>query len=232
MKKSYGLYAVGWAILLVLFNVIAIVFPGLPTLEKTTPSFWIGYAFINASLFGQLICAWFAFKEENAKKTFYNISMFTIGYAGMISMFIVGILCMLIAPLPYWVGGIICPIILAINAISVIKAKVAIDIVARVDDKVTNSTSFIYTMREESESLFTRAGEGDVKSVCKKVRDAFKFSDPMSNAALESVEFEINNMFNLFKKAVYEGKADVVTMTSAELLSLIQERNNKCKLTK
>ena len=103
----------------------------------------------------------------------------------------------------------------------------------QVDAKVETATAFIYEMREESESLFARAKADDGKAViCKKVRDAFKFSDPMSKSDLDVVEAEIKTHFDLLKKAIVEGKMDVATAESDELLALISERNNKCKKLK
>ena len=232
MKKNFKFYVIGWALLLIIYNVVSIVAPGWPTLEKTTASVWIGYAFINAAFVGQLICAWVAFKEESAKKTFYNISLFSISYAGLVSNFVVGVICMIVTPLFYWVGAIACPLIFVINLIAFIKAKIAVEIVNEVDAKVEAATAFIYQKREESESLFARAKNEEAKAACKKVRDAFKYSDPMGDASLEAVETEIKNHFDLFKKAVKEEKMNVVTSESAELLALIAERNNKCKLSK
>ena len=140
---------------------------------------------------------------------------------------------MIITPLPYWVGAIICPFIFIVNLIAVIKAKIAVELVSEVDAKVETATAFIYEMREESESLFARAKADDGKAViCKKVRDAFKFSDPMSKSDLNAVEAEIKTHFDFLKKAIVEGKMDVATAESDELLALISERNNKCKKLK
>lgn len=233
MKKNFKFYALGWFVLLGLFNLLAFIIPAWPTLEKFTASFWIGWGVTIGAFFGQLICAWVAFKEESAKKTFYNISLFTVSYAGLITMFVVSLICIIITPLPYWIAAIACSVVLIANVVAVAKAKMAIDVVVGVDEKVEKATSFIYDMREESESLFARAKADDDKAViCKKVRDAFKFSDPMSNADLASVEAEIKTHFDLLKKAIIEGKMDVAASESEELLALISERNNKCKKSK
>ena len=209
------------------------IIPAWPTLEKFTASFWIGWGVTIGAFFGQLICAWVAFKEESAKKTFYNISLFTVSYAGLISMFVVAMICIIVTPLPYWIAAIACSAVLIANVIAVAKAKMAIDVVANVDEKVEKATAFIYEMREESESLFVRAKADEAKAViCKKVRDAFKFSDPMSKSDLDAVEAEIKTHFDLLKKAIVEGKMDVATAESDELLALISERNNKCKKLK
>lgn len=233
MKKNFKFYALGWFVLLGLFNLLAFIIPAWPTLEKFTASFWIGWGVTIGAFFGQLICAWAAFKEESAKKTFYNISLFTVSYAGLISMFVVAMICIIVTPLPYWIAAIACSAVLIANVIAVAKAKMAIDVVANVDEKVEKATAFIYEMREESESLFVRAKADEAKAViCKKVRDAFKFSDPMSKSDLDAVEAEIKTHFDLLKKAIVEGKMDVATAESDELLALISERNNKCKKLK
>ena len=233
MKKNFKFYIIGWVVLLGLFNLLAFMIPALPTLEKYTASFWIGWGVTIGAFFGQLICAWVAFNEESAKKTFYNISLFTVSYAGLISMFVVAMICIIVTPLPYWIAAIACSAVLIANVIAVAKAKVAINVVASVDEKVEKATAFIYEMREESESLFVRAKADEAKAViCKKVRDAFKFSDPMSKSDLDAVEAEIKTHFDLLKKAIVEGKMDVATAESDELLALISERNNKCKKLK
>lgn len=232
MKKNFKFYVLGWVGLLGLFNLLAFITPAWPTLEKFTASFWIGWGVTIGAFFGQLICAWVAFKEESAKKTFYNISLFTVSYAGLITMFVVAMICIIVTPLPYWIAAIACSLVLVANIVAVVKARIAVDAVVIVDEKVEKATAFIYDMREESESLFARVKSEDFKPLCKKVRDAFKFSDPMSNADHASVEVEIKNRFEAFRKAVSEEKADVVTSEADELLALIAERNNKCKKLK
>ena len=229
MKKNFKLYVIAWAILLVVFNVISIVVPGWPTLEKCTPSFWIGYAFISAAMVGQLVCAWIAFKEDNIKKTFYNLSLFVASYAGLMATFAIGLICMILSPLPYWVGAVACPLVLAINCVAVLKAKIAVDLVTSVDGRVETATSFVYQMREESESLLARAAADEVKAICKRVRDAFKYSDPMSHAELAGLEGDIQESFALLKEAIAENKLGTAASECEELLALISERNNRCK---
>jgi hypothetical protein len=232
MKKRFGLYLIIWAVLLVVFNVISIVSPGWATIEKTTPTFWIGYAFINATFVGQLICAWMAFKDESAKKSFLNVSLFTTSYAGLIATFVIAGICMLISPLSGWISAIVCTVVLAINIIAVVKAKIAIELVAEVEKKVEKATSFIYDKRVESDSLLARAKTDDAKAICVKVCDAFKYSDPMSNSDLATVEEEIQAHFTLLKKAIIDGNMEDATAESEEVLALIAERNNKCKRLK
>lgn len=232
MKKNFKYYVFSWVVLLGLFNLFAFIIPSLPNAEKFTASFWIGWGVTTAAFFGQLVCSYIAFKEGSAKKTFYNVSLFTTSYTGLIITAIVGIICIVITSLPYWIAAIVCATVFVVNAIAVAKAKVAINLVVAVDKKVEKATTSIYEMREESESLLARAKTDNIKDVCKKVRDAFKFSDPMSNANLSTVDGEIKTHFDILKKAVVEEDLAVITSESDEVLTLIAERNNKCKRLK
>ena len=199
MKKNFKFYVLAWVCLLGLFNLLAFILPAWPTLEKYTASFWIGWGVTIGAFFGQLLCSWLAFKENSIAKTFYNISLFSVSYAGLISLFVVSMICIIVTPLPYWIAAIACAIVLVINIVAVAKAKMAINLVTATDAKLDMATAFVYEMRTESESLLARAKLDDVKAVCQKVRDAFKFSDPMSNAELASVETEIKKHFDILR---------------------------------
>ena len=133
MKKNFKFYSLGWILLLGLFNLIAFITPALPDTEKYTASFWIGYSFITAAFIGQFVCTWFVLKENCAKKTFYNISLLTTSYAGMISTFVVGLICMVIPPIPYWLAAILCSVILVINIYVFAKAKIAVDYISHIE---------------------------------------------------------------------------------------------------
>ena len=86
MKKLFKSYLILWAILLVLFNVIAFVSVGWSGQEKYTASFWIGYIAIMLMFGGQLYCAYLAFKADTAKKLFYNLSLIRISYTGLMAL--------------------------------------------------------------------------------------------------------------------------------------------------
>lgn len=232
MKKRFHLYIVVWAVLLALFNVIAFVSVGWAGQEKYTSSFWIGYIFITVMFIGQLICSYMAFKADSAKKLFYNISLIRTSYIGLIVSFIVGGLCMLISPLPYWVGVIVCAIVLVANVLSVIKAAAAIDEIERVDTKVKTQTFFIKSLTVDADTLMASAKSEAVKAECRKVYEAIRYSDPMSNEALAAVESQITLKFAELTEAVKSDNEEMVFNISIELLTLISHRNKMCKVGK
>ena len=236
MKKTFKTYAVLWLILLAVFNVVCFVTPSETVIngvayEKFGGAFWTGYIFITLAFIGQLVCAWFAFKAENLKKLFYNLPLISISYTGLILTIVLGAICMAIPNLPNWVGIIVCILVLAFTAMSVIKASAASDVVEKIDNNVKAQTLFIKSLTVDAESLLSRAGTPDAKGACKKVYEAVRYSDPMSNVALAGLESQITLKFNEFSNAVTGGAEDIGSLAD-ELVVLIGDRNKKCKLLK
>lgn len=232
MKKVFKFYSTVWAVLLALFNVISFVSVGWAGTPKYTPSFWIGYVFITLSFIGQIVCAYFALKDSDIKKTFYNVSLISTSYTGLILSFVFGGLCMIISLLPYWVGIILCAIVLAFNIIAVVKASAVIDIVGEIDNKVETKTFFIKSLTVDAESLISRAKSENIKAECKKVYEAVRYSDPMSNGTLASIESKITITFAKLSEAVVSEDSEKVMTLAGEIIILLGDRNKKCKLLK
>jgi len=232
MKKTFRIYAIIWAILLAVFNVICFVTPSEAAgMDKFGGAFWAGYIFITVAFIGQLVCALIAFKAENLQKLFYNLPLITVSYTGLILTIIFGAICMAIPDLPNWVGIIVCMLILAFNAIAVIKASAAGDAVEQIDKKVKAQTFFIKALTVDAESILARAATPEAKEACKKVYEAVRYSDPMSNDALAGVEAQISLKFNELSNAVIGGATNIPVLAD-ELVVLIGDRNKKCKLLK
>ena len=232
MKKTFKSYFVIWTILFVLFNVVAFVSVGWEGQEKYTASFWVGYIFIALALVGQLLCAKVAFEAKNLTKLFYNLPLISVSWTGLLVSFVIGGLCMLISPLPYWVGVIVCSVVLAITAIAVIKANVVAEAVTEIDKKIKTQTFFIKSLTVDAEGLLARANSEEMKVECKKVYDTIRYSDPMSHEALSGVESQITLKFAELANAVNNGDAMAVTKSAKEVCVLVDDRNKKCRIVK
>ena len=233
MKKTFNFYAVIWAICLVLFNIISFVTPNeIAGVSKFDGSFWIGYVFITISFIGQLVCAYITFKANNLKKLFYNIPLINISYTGLVAILIIGGIAMVLPKFPEWLGIIICFVVLAINIIALLTAKVAIDTVSAIDEKVAKSTAFIKSLTLDAQSLMNRANAPILKEKCKKVYDALRYSDPVSTEQLNDIENQIKNEFDLLTDAVLSDDLDKTEISVKEILTLISDRNNKAKYLK
>ena len=233
MKKSFRIYSLIWAICLAVFNVITFVTPNeIGGVSKFSGSFWVGYIFITIAFIGQLACAFAAFKAENLKKFFYNLPLLSISYGGLVAMLIVGSVFMAIPVLPEWIGIIVCVIILAFNAIAIIKATAAADIVSGIDEKIKTQTFFIKSLSVDAQSLMTSAKSDELRAEAKKVYEAIRYSDPMANAALSDLDTQIERQFNSFSDAIKAEDSELAKETADALVEMVERRNQKCKLLK
>lgn len=233
MKKNFKLYIVCWAILLALFNIICFVTPNEAAgLNKFGGAFWVGYIFITAAFIGQLVCAYIAFKAENLKKLFYNLPLITLSYTGLVLTLIFGGTAMTIPNLPVWVGAVTCLLILGLNAIAIIKAKAATELVESVDKKISRQTGFIKNLTAEAESLVSHAKSDEVRAECKRVYEAARYSDPMSNIRLADIEEKITVEMEQLSEAVANDDSEIAVAVANELVALVADRTKKCKLLK
>ena len=234
MKKNFGFYALIWAILIAAFN--AVVFLARPVIPGATVEydarFWIAWVFIIAAFIGNLICAFFAFKAQNLKKMFHNLPLITVSWSALIIMLVAGCVLMLIPNCPAWIAAIVCILILAFNAIAVVKAVWAADTVEKVDEKVKTQTSFIKNLTIDAESILARAKSDAVKAECKKVYEAVRYSDPMSNEALSVIEAKITVKMDELATAVGADDCIKSKEIADELVTIIGDRNRKCKAIK
>ena len=231
MKKNFKYYATAWAILLLLFNIICFATPSeLYGMNKYGGAFWSGYALITLAFIGQLICAGIAFNAKSKEKFFLNVPLITISYSALILSFIIGAACMAIPNVPNWIGVILCAVILAFAAISVIKASAAAELVSANEQKVQSKTAFIRAITADAENLISRAGTPETKAQCKKVYEALRYSDPMSSAELTEIEAELERKFAKFSAKINAG--DDCGKLADEIAQLASERNAKCKMGK
>lgn len=233
MKKAFKYYAVVWAILLAVFNVLCFVTPNeYAGYTKFGGAFWSAYIFITLAFVGQLVCAYLAFKAENLQKLFYNMPLITISYAGLVIMLVVGGAAMLIPDLPNWVGVIACFIVLAFTAVAVVKASAAAEAVQTVDKKVQDNTEFIRNLTAEAEQLVRMAPNEEIRKECKKVYEAIRYSDPVSNEKVADIESAIAEELKSVEKVSNREDIDLVHTGVNKLLFLIRNRNDQCKRMK
>lgn len=227
MKKNFKFYAVSWALLFAIFNVLAFAVG-----FKNNASFWTAYITSVIAMLLQLVCAKISFKPEKLDRLFLNIPVISITFTGMVASMIIGAVCMVIPSVPVVAIIVIEYLILAFTGISVLKANAAAEIVNEVGEKVKEKTQFIKLTTVDAQNLMNSAKSESVKSACKKVYEALRYSDPMSNEALAHEEAEIADKMAELSSAVASDNADSAESISNEITVLVEARNNKCKALK
>lgn len=234
MNKNFRNYALIWGVLLVVFN--ALVFltrPLLPGYEVAYDArFWIAWVFVIAAFAGNLACAYVALKAENSTKLFYKLPLITVSRSALIAMLVTGCVFMLIPNCPAWIAAVVSVVILAFNAIAVIKAGWASEEVERIDEKVKTKTEFVKLLTVDAQNAAARAKSDEAREACKRVYEAVRYSDPMSSDGLKVVEAQITVKMAEFADAVNAGDDAKISAVADELVLLVGDRNRKCKALK
>ena len=233
-NNNFKSYALIWIIYLLIFNVVVFfVKPVIPGYTISYDSrFWTSWSFIIIAFIINLFCASITFKQDNLKKLFYKVPLITISKTGLIVTLVLGIILMLIPDCPYWISVIVCFTICGLTLITVNKANWSSNIVEDIDKKIENNTSFIKSLTSDAEILLTNAKSEETKNLCKKVYDAIRYSDPMTNNELSSIESQIKTKFDEFSNAIASSDIELVKTCAGEIINLINARNKKCKFNK
>lgn len=227
--KKFKFYIAGWIVLVVLFNIIAFV---TPAEIRNEGMFWSAYVCLMLSCLIQLGCTYYAFNNaDTANKLFLNLPIITISYTGMLITVLFGIIAIAVPSIPTWIGIVVAALMLALVALSVIKAAAAAEIVESSEKKRKSQTLYIKGLTADALTLLETAENDEDKAIANKVYEAIRFSDPISSDALSNTESQITIQFAMFSDAI-KNKSGEATQLGDDLLVLINDRNNKCKLLK
>ncbi len=234
MKKNFKYFGIIWLVGLIIFNAVTFLVPseifGVTRFDK--PVFWIAYVLITLSFIVQLITAHKFIKDDSNEKMFLNIPLLRTGYGAVAISVSVGVAFMRFPILPTWIGAIVCLLVAGYFVIACVNASTVANVVADIDTKVKTKTAFMRMAIVEAENILARATTHEINLEVKKVYEALKYSDPMSNSALDDIEQEIDSGLKELKKAVMNNEGPRVVNIVTNLLLIIKERNSKCKMLK
>ena len=217
MKRLFRHYAIIWLIVLVVINIVLFATP-LAVENKFTPNFWLGYSLMTVICIFQFIFD--MLRSDEPEKVFYDIPLMKAARKAFIEIFIAGLICVFVPFLPTWAGILICALALTLSAIGFLSVRGAISAVKEIGERVKEKSSFIRSLTVDAEILLSKAAP-EIKDKVKEVFEAVRYS-----------EAQITLKFSEFSSAVSDGNFEKVQSTAQELLSLLSERNKKCKILK
>ncbi len=227
-------YAIFWIVLFILFNLVCFITPNeWYGVSKFSGGFWAGYGFITASFIFHFIYAYFAMGEKSKVRRVLNTPLIIISFIEFSFLIIVGVLCMVIPSLPYWVGIIACYAVLAFSIIFLLSAKVVGEDASNANIALNVKTSFMRGLADKAQEIVMETKTPETKSLVTKVYDAIRYSDNVSVEETQMDEMRISVGLEDLKCLIQDG-ADIekIQQKVDELLLLIDKRNNKCKALK
>ena len=222
MKKNS---AKGYIILGIVFALISVIVFVVPV-QKTVP-FWITYLFTIIAFLMQIIIWKKAFhQDETLKSKFLGLSAVHIGLVYLIFQIVILAVFTAVSTLPLWIAIVINVFVAAIFMVSTISSNVAHDEIVKVEDKVDKKVAYIKELQSEIELIAYKETEPKIKDALVKLTENIRYSDPMSCDDLVSIEERMSDKVKELK--ISEDKEHVIE----EIILLLEERNNKCKIRK
>ena len=214
----------GYVILGILFALVSIIAFAVPTAKTAT--FWIAYVFTAAAFAAQIIIWRTALGKEALKSKFLGFPVVHIGIVYAIIQTVAFAVFLFAPTLPVWSAIVVCSIIAGVSAVYMISADAGRNEIERVEAKVQKKVFYIRELQADVELLADNETDADTKAALTQLAEKIRFSDPMSNEQLADLENIISDKIMELKTAT--NKVEIVT----EIISLLNERNKKCRILK
>lgn len=215
----------GYVILGILLVVVSVIAFAVPR-QKTT-ALGITYAFAAIAVVAQIVIWKAAFgRDDTMKSKFLGFSVLHIGIVYLIVQLAAFAIYLFNPTLPTWSAVVICVVIVGIFSVCMISADAGRNVIERVEDNVQKKTFYIRSLQADVELLANAEPDAEVKAELLKLAAKIRFSDPMSHEQTAELEAQITEKVSDLKAAA--NKLEI----AAEILSLLDERREKCKILK
>lgn len=229
-KKSKSVIAI-YTIILIVYVVCFLIIP----FNKIVAS-WISFAFTIIAIAASL----FVFNQAfNSKETLvskvYGYPIFRVGAVYAFVQLAIGIVICAIGAfvaIPYWVALVLSIILLGAATIGVIITDNTRDLVEHVDETIKVDTEVVTNFQINIAGIIDCCEDSNLKSELEKLNDAFRFSDPVSNAKTKEAEDKINVLLNELKVNVENNNVSEATALVKKITNALAERNRICKASK
>lgn len=215
----------GYVILVILFALVSIIAFAVPTAKTAT--FWIAYVFTAAAFAAQIGIWKIALgKEGTLKSKFLGFPVVHIGIVYAIVQTVAFAVFLFVPTLPVWSAIVVCSVIAGISAVCMISVDAGRNEIERVEAKVQNKVFYIRELQVDVELLAGAETDTTTKSALTQLAEKIRYSDPMSDEQIASIEDRIAVKIGELKSST--DKAKIIN----ELNSLLDERNRKIKILK
>ncbi|MGC4019411.1 MAG: hypothetical protein QM793_09480 [Muricomes sp.] len=134
--------------------------------------------------------------------------------------------------IPFQYGIVLNVILLGACLVGLIVTDIGKEEIERIDDKIKEKVFYIKSLQGDLEGMLGRITDEDAGKSVKDLAEAVRYSDPMSNQQLASIENKIKVKTAEISAAVDSSDFAAIQALCSESQQLIAERNRKCKILK
>ncbi len=225
-KSRIGM-AIIYFVLLAVFNMLVFFI-----FDEKNSVFWLSYVMCTLAFGVQIASMFMAFKTSDIETAFFGIPLASFSIFYLITQVVVGFLFMFFQQanfkLAFSVQIIILAIFIIIAVISILTRDAAQEISENVQVKVSSHKSIVVDV----EILMDSCANPVLKESLRKLNETMKYSDPMSNEAVENVEQRIKAKLSELRYYVEDNQVDNAIQSCKDMERLYIERNKKLAISK
>ncbi|MBR2289624.1 MAG: hypothetical protein IJ867_03215 [Clostridia bacterium] len=217
-------------IIFVIYTVITFIIWG----DDKETGFWIGWVF--ALLATGITTAMPYLMVKNGKEVKSILDGFSVHFVTLCyfaAALVVGLICMILNDNAVVVQVILELLLNAAYAFFMIASFMGKNIISGIEEEQKEKVYFVKSIAADLGLVVGKVQDPDLKKKLEKVAEIVRYSDPMSNASLTSLETSISVKVEELKDAVADGKSkEEIGAIIDRIEDKFLERNEKCKLLK
>lgn len=226
-KKVSRMSVALYAILFILFNIVVFV-----VFDAKTPVFWISYGFMTLAFVVQIVSMVLALRTYDTESVFMGIPLASLSFYYFFAAMFTGVVFMVFQVASVKLAVIIQILILGIYVIVAILATMSREVVQDVNDNVKEKAEAVKILNVNVDVLIPQVSDPALKKALKRVSETIKYSDPMSNTAVQDIEQQIMGTMNELRIYIENDKNAEAIKICKDIEVLFLQRNNLLKATK
>ena len=225
MNKKTVLWIILDLIFLAVFNTVFFVMTGL----QHPASVWISYGFIHFAYL-MVIATPFLIRKSNSAAVF-GFSLYSISSTYFLIEFITGIIFVILKSESYKVALVIQIVIAGIYGVLLISHLIANESTADSIERHEDEVAYIKTATSRIKALIGKAKDKKANKEIERAYDLLHSSPTKSASTVRYLESTVMGQVADLEDAVQAGKTDLIIATAGEIISTMEERNRKLRLS-
>ncbi len=225
MNKKTVLWIILDLIFLAVFNTVFFVMTGL----QRPASVWISYGFIHFAYLMVIVTPFLIRKSSSA--AVFGFSLYSISSTYFLIEFVTGIVFIILKSDSLKVALVVQIVIAGIYGILLISHLIANESTADSVERHEDEVAYIKTAASRIKALVGKATDKKANKEIERAYDLLHSSPTKSTSTVRYLESSVMSQISDLEDAVQAGETDLIIATAGEIISTMEERNRKLRLS-
>ena len=225
-KNTIGI-ALIYVILIGVFNLLV-----FSIFKTRTNVFWISYVFMTFAFVVQIISMFLAFRPADVETAFFGIPLASFSVYYLCAELVIGALFMIFQRAGFTLALVIQIIVLTAFLVIAIISVMSRDTVQQIGENIRENVSNLKSVLVDVELMRDSCTDPELKESLRRLSETIKYSDPMSNDSVTTVEQNIMRKLSELRVSIDDGQYEDAKQVCAAVERLYIERNKKLAISK